>query len=256
MIAATASIAGVSLAAAAWASGEDAIGPALLVMVAPALLVWFRPQPRTIGVWTAFAWFSALMLVLGDQYRGHAAIHAWLDVFLPVLLATLPIAGYGASAFTSERLVGEPSPLARKLRSIAAVAFLLALGLAVIGFFPGKRCDAHGHAALAGGLPLLVLLAVAIGPGFHVYANPTRTHGWRWTIYGLGLVLPGAALWSLTRGSGLYADAHVILWPQRVVELGVGTLLALLLLVLPAVLLFARGDDDPAPSELPPARLR
>src|SRR5205814_211057 len=163
-----------ALAAAAWASGEASIGPALLVMVAPALLVWFRPQPRTIGVWTAFAWFSALMLVLGDQYRGHAAIHAWLDVFLPVLLATLPIAVYG--------------------------------------FFPGKRCDAHSHAALAGGLPLLLLLAVAIGPGFHVYANPTRTHGWRWTIYGLGLVLPGAALWSLMRSLGPSEDAYVVLW--------------------------------------------
>lgn len=244
---------GVLLAGYAWSAGDAGVVPSLLVVIAPAVLVWFLPQPRAIAVWAVFA-FSVELQLLGFERFDAPAVRTWVEAFLAVLLAMLPLAGYGARAFTGERATGEPSPLARKLRSIAAVTFLLALGLTVLGFFPGKRYGAH--TAAAGGLPLLVLLAIAVGPGLHVYTHPTRTRGWRWTLYVLCLVLPGAVLWSFARDTAPYADSRVTLWPQHVVDLGVGTLLALLLLVLPAVLLFARGDDDPTPTPLPPARLR
>jgi hypothetical protein len=243
--------AGVALAAGADLAGTSSIGPILLVMVAPAVLVWFQPTPRSIAVWTAIAWFSALMLVLGKDH--HGAIIDWVDIFMTALLATLPIAGFGAAALSAERMVGEPSSLARKLRSIAAVTFLLAGGLAAVGFLPGETI--RTHTMPAGGLPLVILLAVAIAPGLPVYVHPTRARGWRWTFYGLGLALPGAVTLSLAFDPGTW-ERVAIAWPRRVVELGVGTLLAMLLVVLPTILLFARGDDDPSPATLPPARLR
>ncbi len=248
---------GIALAVFAWSVGDGTVGPAMIVIVMPAVLVWFRPTPRTVGVWAGFAWFSALMLLLTFNPLGNnEALADYVDVLLPAMLAALPVAAYGASAYTVERSNAEPSSLERKLRSIAAVTFGLGLTIAVIGFLPGQSLDYGMRVNSAGGMPLVVLLAVMISPGLPAYAAPNRAHGWRWSLLALGLGVPGSAL--LTFSLGLESMSHepVTLWPRRVVELGLGTILVLLLVVMPLVLLFTRGDDEPPATTLPSARLR
>jgi hypothetical protein len=237
-LAALALLFGIAIAAFAWAVGRSAVAPAILMIVAPAVFVWFRPDARTVGLWTGVAYFCSLLLLLCDSHVADPTpVKAWLGVFLPVLLAVLPIATHATAALACDRLTGEPAPLARKLRSLAIVVFGITGVLAVVGWLD------------AGGLSLIIALALAISPGLAVYASPTRTRGWRWVMYGAGLGLPGAVRIELGFACGSTS------WPRHLVELGLGMVLVLLLLGLPVILLFTRGDDDPSPAALPPARM-
>src|SRR5205823_11250886 len=120
------------------------------------------------------------------------------------------------------------------MRSVAATAIALGLALAVIGFLPGER--AGDRSDRAGGVPLLLFVSLAISPAILVYAEPRLRTGWRWMMWGLGLAAPAAGLITFGFEAHLASKEAVILWPRRAVELGTGTMLVIVLLVLPIVL--------------------
>ena len=247
------------LAIAAWATGVGSMPPLLFVLVGPAVLLWLRPAARLAGLWAAFVWFSEILFALGsllvDNHRGELWVTRAGDVFVQALLITLPILAFGAAAAAAaaERACEELSPLARRLRSIAVVAFAIAVPLAVIGFLPGETIDRGDITVSAGGLGLLIFLSVAVSPGLVAYADPRLRTGWRWMMWGLGLGGPAGAILLFDRDIGMHTRLAT-LWPRHVVDFGVGMLFAMILLVLPIVLV--ASDDDPRSPQFPKARLR
>ena len=72
-------------------------------------------------------------------------------------------------------------------------------------------------------------------------------------MWGLGLGGPAGAILMFDLDIGTHTLCTT-LWPRHVVDFGVGTLLATILLVLPIVLV--ASDDDPRAPQFPSARLR
>jgi hypothetical protein len=245
-IAAAGATSGIGLATLAWMRGDAVLVPVLAVMFGPAVLAWLRPTPRSIGIWAILAWIPSLLCLLAAD---RTAIAAWLSPAVAALLGILPLAGHAAAAALAESRT-TAHQLARKLRSVTAVAFTLAVVTAVIAFLPGRRMI-DGGTATVGGIPMLVLIALTISPGIVVYASPTRANAWRWAMFALCLGAPGAIAWLAVDGD--WSDLPMM-WPMRAAELGLGTLLVTIVVVQSIVLIAARGVDDPGEPALPEAR--
>lgn len=250
VFAATAIAGGVALGILARQTGLADITPTLLVIVAPGALVLLHPVPRAVGLWGMIAWFVGLLFALTGWYGEPVWLAHTIEVFLIALLALLPAAAFGSAALCVEPIEGEPSPLARRLRSVAATAIVLGIVLAVIGFLPGESRD--GIRRASGGAPLVLFVSLAISPALFAYADPRLRTGWRWMMWGLGLAAPAGALFIFALSD--YGRHVVKLWPRHVVEIGIGTMLVLILIVLPIILV--ASDDETAPPTLPRARVR
>lgn len=238
------------LAVCAYVAGVRDLAVVLALFVAPALLVWFRPQPRSVATWAGFEYLIAMPIALTV---GRGEIWNKFDVLVAAVLGGLPFVSHAAAAALAARPPQPLSPLARKLRTIAIVAFAIAAVMGVFAFFPGLAVD-HDGTLRAGGLAVLVLIGVLVGPGLVVFANPTRANGWKWASYGLCLGPPALAILVFLRFAYGYDATMVELWPLRVVKLALGTLVVLIVAVQGLVLLTTRGDDDPGSPPLPPAR--
>jgi hypothetical protein len=163
--------------------------------------------------------------------------------------------------------------LARRLRRIVHLVLALGLVAAVLGFFPGSRvyddannCFGRALASLgmteprhddctasytklkaiqpAGGWPVVgFVLAVALG-GAIVHRKPRRAYAFAWTIW-TGLI----AVALIFVMFDLHIFEHVvILWPTRVVQFAIGTLLVLVMLATPLVALVTREPRDSLPT--------
>lgn len=232
----------------AHASASPVVSMILIMVAIAAMQLWFQPRMPTVAAWGMVVWVSGVLLLVSLEHKPHAG---WLDALFGLGLCGLPVAGYAVMAALSDRPIRPPSQLARKLRSVAVVAFMVSVVVAVLAFLPGVSSDDGARTVAAGGLPVAMAIALIVGPGIVVYANPTRANGWRWAMFGLAFGAPCAALMLI---ASLWVRRSVELWPMHAVELGLGTLVTMIVVVQSIVLLATRGDDDPGPTTLPPAR--
>lgn len=174
------------------------------------------------------------------------------------------------------RADGDAPELAARLRRLIIGLTVLAVVLLGIGLLPGERvyddannCFGHVFGALgntehqpsacessytrlseirlAGGLPLAIYLVVVVGPGWLIYRRPGARRAWWWFAWSIVGAVLSACL-------GFYLEFHldlfsrtVILWPTRVVEVGVATIQLALLLGLPITIARSRTPRAPAP---------
>lgn len=233
----------------------------LPILLLPGLVAWRWPRPKTFGLWTAWAVVSSIIWSIGGSpYSFERTLPGWRAVEVSAWTTNgIVIVGSAVAAFwyaARPRHVDDlATPLARRLRRIVQLVVPLAAVTAVVGLLPGYRMYFDGtflHETTAGGGWLVLFLAVALAPAAVVYRDPRRRWAWVWA----GWTLPaGFMILAVSFGFNIFQEARP-LWPAHVVRFGVGTILVLVVLAVPAIALFSRGSDDPAPSKLPEARLR
>jgi hypothetical protein len=173
------------------------------------------------------------------------------------------------------RADGDAPELAARLRRLIIGLTVLAVVLLGIGLLPGERvyddanncfgrvfgalgntehqqsaCESSytrlSETRLAGGLPLAIYLVVVVGPGWLVYRKPRARPAWWWFAWSIvGAVLSACLAFYLEFHLDLFSRT-VILWPTRVVEVGIATIQGALLLALPLIIVRSRTPRAPA----------
>lgn len=233
----------------------------LPILLAPGLVVWRWPRPRTFSSWTGWAAVTSIIWsIAGSPYRFERELPAWRAVEVSAwTTAGIVIVGSATAAFwfsarrrTDDELA---TPLARRLRRIVHLVLPIGLVVAIVGQLPAYRMyfgDAFLGTQTAGGGWLILFLGIALAPAAIVYRDPRRRWAWVWA----GWTLPsGFMVAGVSFGMSLF-EHPVPLWPAQVVRFGVGTILVLVVIAAPIVALVSRGTDEPARTRLPEARLR
>jgi len=266
---------------------HDAGGIFIVLFLAPLLiggaLVWRWTQPRLLWVWTLLGWLAGLSyaaFLTDNRPRSSELLWPLLVVDVGALIAAglvmfgAPVLAFSMTA-ASTIPDGSTPVLARRLRLFTVVVAALGLVTSIFGFFPGTRVlddsnncfgtaigalftEAHSHGCqpsydrvattrMAGGLPVLLYVVLALAPAILVRADPRPRRVWQWTLWSFAAVIPaGLMFFVLEFHLDLFART-VTLWPTRVVEAGIIALQLLLIVGLPVLALSARELDPPRP---------
>lgn len=233
----------------------------LPILIAPGLVAWRAPKPRTFGIWTALATISSIIWSIGgspEYYERHRAGWAAVQVSAWTTIGIVVVGSAVAAFWFSAREVSEDdlaTPLARRLRRIVQLVVPTAIVTGFAGLLPGYEMyfgDTHLHTETAGGGWLLLFLALALAPAAVVYRDPRRRWAWIWA----GWTFPSMFLSVMVSFGFRIFERAEPLWPALVVRFGVSMIFVLVMLAVPLIALLSRGADEAAPSRLPRARLR
>ena len=216
-----------------------------VLFAAPALAAWRSPHPLRFAVWTGWAWLLWLVLC------GCTLPEAPVDAPTAVVAAGAALVGWLATcgapiamwlSLAARRPLACDGRLESRMRAVVRVAVALAAALAVVAFLPGVRVHAASGdvtIASAGGMPVAIWLAILVAPGALVYRDPGETT-LVWSLWALPASVVGFALTDRT-----WMHRSDLLWAARFLDGGVGTLIALILVISPMVWLFTHGDGPP-----------
>ena len=207
-------------------------------IVAPGILVWFKPRAHSFGIWAVCSGFASIIyLAAGTPYSWERELAGWqvivgamyTAIFISVVGST--IMAWTLAASTREAL--PDSSLARRLRSIAKLAPILGAIVVISALVVVER----NHATVAFVIGSFIALTCAPAP--FVYRRPTCRVGLLWTCWSMPYALASLVL-------QLSDDGHVPLG-ARIFMLAAGTLGALLIAVLPITAFVASDRVEEVP---------
>lgn len=248
----------------------------LVPLIAPGLLVWRRPQAKSIWAWTVIGWIAGIAYIffLADERMTSPEL---LPAFRVVEIGSLVAAGlvmFGAPLLGFAMMAasaapgGAPHALARRLRRFIKLVVPLGAVIAAFGFLPGTRVyddsrncfgnalgamftEAHSSGCrpsydqltatrLAGGIPLLLYMLLVLAPAIVVHVDPRARRAWLWILWSFVAVVPAGAMFFVLEFHLDFFSHTETLWPARVVEAGIVALLLLLTMALPILTLVTR----------------
>jgi hypothetical protein len=161
--------------------------------------------------------------------------------------------------------------LDHRLRSFVGFVVAIGVAIAVLAALPGARLSVHDELCgsyssivepldcyeLLGleehrgsGLYLLIPLALALAPAVGIARRPRREAAWAWFAWAVTCAAVAAGLFFAHGHRASFFVHTEVLWPRHAVITGVTALLALFLVVLPAILV-----ATPPPPAMPDARV-
>jgi hypothetical protein len=207
-------------------------------VVAPGILVWFKPDARSFTIWAVCSTFaSTIYLAAGSPYSWERELIGWHVIAAAMYTAIfISVVGSTIMAWTlaaSRRDALPDSSRARRIRSIARLAPIVGATAIVTALIMVER----NHETVV--FVIGSFIAFTCAPAPFVYRRPSRGAAFMWMAWSV----PYAALALLLQ---LSDDDHVPLM-ARVFMLTTGTLGALLVAVLPITAIFASGDVEQMP---------
>lgn len=207
-------------------------------VVAPGILVWFKPATRSFVIWAVCSTFaSTIYLAAGSPYSWESELVGWHVIAAAMYVAIfVSVVGSTIMAWTLAASARPPLPdssRARRIRSIAKLAPIVGATAVVTALIMVER----NHETVV--FVIGSFIAFTCAPAPYVYRVPSRGAAVTWTAWSV----PYALLALLLQ---LSDDDHVPLM-ARVFMLATGTLGALLVAVLPVTAIFASDRVEKVP---------
>jgi hypothetical protein len=207
-------------------------------VVAPGILVWFKPAARSFTIWAVCSTFaSTIYLAAGTPYSWERELIGWQVIAVAMYTAIfISVVGSTIMAWTLAARARESLPdssLARRIRSIAKLAPIVGATAVVTAMVMVERD--HETAIFVIGS----FIAFTCAPAPYVYRRPSCRVGLMWMAWSIPYAV-GAL------GLQLSDDDHVPLM-ARIFILTAGTLGALLIVVLPVTAMFASNRVEQMP---------
>jgi hypothetical protein len=215
------------------------------ILLAPGALVWWKPQPRFLAVWSIWSFISSVIyLVGGSPYYYERELPDWPSVQWPSWIAiVLAIVGTSALAYLMAGKAHAPLPSTPRTRRIQQ-ATRLSLALAVVTVLVTIIAL---HVPFAANFFNTAVIAFIVAPAPYVHRVARRSTAIMWAAWTSPFAAVMAILWFASTD-----HANELELPLRMWLLSYGTLMTMICVVTPLAA-FLSSDEQ---SDLPTARVQ
>lgn len=211
-------------------------------LLLPGLLVWLRPEARSLVLWSVWSGIGGIVYAIGgspyryERERMHWACVSWsIGIAIAIAFGSIFLAFVMAARSRPQVPASKRSVRIQRITSLAVVVAAISIALQFVVFTK--------YETLAAPLWLGLLLALVVAPAPLVHRRAHRRAAVAWA----GWASPfGGIIGLLFATENLAFDPH-----EHVLFAAYGTLALLLVIVLPVVAFSSSGEQ-----ELPEARTR